>query len=160
MSGCQNKLPERYMVKDYPETRKDSTIVDDYFGTPVADPYRWLENDTSAETQLWVDAQRAICNDYLSHIPFRDAIKDRLTQIVNYERYGIPSKRFGRYMFSKNDGLQNQNVIYLQSALDAEPEVLLDPNKLSDDGTVAFGGGSLSNDGTHYAYTIQRSGSD
>ena len=155
-----NQQPERYSVKEYPETRKDTTVVDDYFGTQVADPYRWLENDTCAETSAWVEAQRAVTQDYLSHIPFRDAIKDRLTQIVNYERYSAPSKRFGRYMFSKNDGLQNQNVIYIQSALDAEAEVLLDPNKLSEDGTVAFGGGSLSNDGNYYAYTIQRSGSD
>ena len=158
--GCNQQPAERYSVKEYPQTRQDSSVVDDYFGTQVADPYRWLENDTSVETQQWVEAQRAVTQDYLSHIPFRGAIKDRLTQIVNYERYSAPSKRFGRYMFSKNDGLQNQNVIYIQSALDAEAEVLLDPNKLSEDGTVAFGGGSLSNDGKYYAYTIQRSGSD
>lgn len=159
LAACHQQ-PERYSVKSYPETLKDSTVVDDYFGTQVADPYRWLENDTSVETAAWVETQRAVTEDYLSHIPFRAAIKDRMTHLINYERYGAPSKRFGRYIFSKNDGLQNQSVIYIQSSLDSEPEVLLDPNKLSDDGTVSLGGISESNDGKYLAYTIQRSGSD
>ena len=96
--GCnqQPKQPERYSVKAYPETRKDTTVVDDYFGTKVADPYRWLENDTSAETAQWVKEQNEVTQDYLGHIPFRSAIKDRLTQIVNYERYSMPSKKHGR----------------------------------------------------------------
>jgi prolyl oligopeptidase len=160
--GCnqQPKQPERYSVKAYPETRKDTTVVDDYFGTKVADPYRWLENDTSAETADWVKAQTEVTNDYLSHIPFRNALKDRLTEFVNYERYSMPSKKHGRYIYSKNDGLQNQSVIYMQETLDGEPTVLLDPNKLSDDGTVSLGGISFSNDGKYMAYTIQRSGSD
>ena len=160
--GCnqQPKQPERYSVKAYPETRKDTTVVDDYFGTKVADPYRWLENDTSAETAKWVKEQNEVTQDYLSHIPFRSALKDRLTQLVNYERYSMPSKEHGRYIYSKNDGLQNQSVIYMQETLDGEPTVLLDPNKLSDDGTVSLGGISLSNDGKYMAYTIQRSGSD
>ncbi|MBR5910762.1 MAG: S9 family peptidase [Bacteroidales bacterium] len=162
LMGCnqQPKQPERYSVKAYPETRMDETVVDDYFGTKVADPYRWLENDTSAETAQWVKAQNEVTQDYLSHIPFRSAIKDRLTQIVNYERYSMPSKKHGRYIYSKNDGLQNQSVIYMQETLDGEPTVLLDPNKLSDDGTVSLGGISFSNDGKYMAYTIQRSGSD
>ena len=160
--GCnqQPQPTERYSVKAYPETRMDETVVDDYFGTKVADPYRWLENDTSAETAKWVKAQNEVTQDYLSHIPFRNAIKDRLTQIVNYERYSMPSKKHGRYIYSKNDGLQNQSVIYMQETLDGEPTVLLDPNKLSDDGTVSLGGISFSNDGKYMAYTIQRSGSD
>ena len=160
--GCnqQPKQPERYSVKAYPETRMDETVVDDYFGTKVADPYRWLENDTSAETAKWVKEQNEVTQDYLSHIPFRNAIKDRLTQIVNYERYSMPSKKHGRYIYSKNDGLQNQSVIYMQETLDGEPTVLLDPNKLSDDGTVSLGGISFSNDVKYMAYTIQRSGSD
>ena len=128
--------------------------------TKVADPYRWLENDTSAETAKWVKEQNEVTQDYLSHIPFRNAIKDRLTQIVNYERYSMPSKKHGRYIYSKNNGLQNQSVIYMQETLDGEPTVLLDPNKLSDDGTVSLGGISFSNDGKYMAYTIQRSGSD
>ena len=156
----QPQQPERYSVKAYPETRKDTTVVDDYFGTKVADPYRWLENDTSAETAKWVKEQNEVTQDYLSHIPFRSALKDRLTQLVNYERYSMPSKEHGRYIYSKNDGLQNQSVIYMQETLDGEPTVLLDPNKLSDDGTVSLGGISLSNDGKYMAYTIQRSGSD
>ena len=160
--GCnqQPQQPERYSVKAYPETRKDTTVVDDYFGTKVADPYRWLENDTSVETAKWVKEQNEVTQDYLSHIPFRSALKDRLTQLVDYERYGMPSKKHGRYIYSKNDGLQNQSVIYMQETLDGEPTVLLDPNKLSDDGTVSLGGISFSNDGKYMAYTIQRSGSD
>ncbi len=157
--GC-NQQPQRYSVKAYPETRKDTTVVDDYFGTKVADPYRWLENDTSAETAKWVKEQNEVTQDYLSHIPFRSALKDRLTQLVDYERYGMPSKKHGRYIYSKNDGLQNQNVIYMQETLDGVPTVLLDPNALSDDGTVSLGGISFSKDGKYMAYTIQRSGSD
>ena len=162
LMGCNPKPQpaERYAVKSYPETRMDDTVVDDYFGTKVADPYRWLENDTSAETAKWVKEQNEVTQDYLSHIPFRSALKDRLTQLVNYERFGMPSKKHGRYIYSKNDGLQNQSVIYMQETLDGEPTVLLDPNKLSDDGTVSLGGISFSNDGKYMAYTIQRSGSD
>lgn len=156
--GCNQ--PAKYSVKEYPETRKDTTIVDEYFGTKVADPYRWLENDTTAETAQWVDAQRAVTEKYLSQIPYREALKQRMTDLVNYERYSLPSKRFGRYIFSKNDGLQNQNVIYIQNSLNEEPSVLLDPNTLSDDGTVALSGTFQSNDGKYLAYSIQRSGSD
>ena len=149
----------RYKIKEYPMTERDETVVDDYFGTKVYDPYRWLENDTSAATTAWVEVQRALTDDYLSHIPLRAKLKERLTQIADYEKYGVPSKRFGKYFFSKNDGLQNQSVYYVQEP-DGVPEVLLDPNKLSDDGTVSLGGMSLSNDGKYLAYTIQRSGSD
>ncbi|MBR6846786.1 MAG: S9 family peptidase [Bacteroidales bacterium] len=159
LAACTEKPQPRYQVAEYPEAFRDETVVDNYFGTEVADPYRWLENDTSAETNAWVEAERKVTDDYLSHIPFRGAIKDRLTAVMNYERYSVPGKRFGRYVYSKNDGLQNQSVIYIQYP-DQEPEVLLDPNKLSEDGTVAFGGGSQSNDGKYYAYLIQRSGSD
>ena len=159
LAACTEKPQPRYQVTEYPEAFKDETVVDNYFGTEVADPYRWLENDTSAETNAWVEAERKVTDDYLSHIPFRGAIKDRLTTLMNYERYSAPHKRFGRYIYSKNDGLQNQSVLYIQYP-DKDPEVLLDPNKLSDDGTVAFGGGSQSNDGKYYAYLIQRSGSD
>ena len=158
-AACQETPEPRYQVKAYPETYKDTTVVDDYFGTKVADPYRWLENDTSEQTMAWVKAQQAVTDEYLSHIPFRAAIKDRLTNLMNYERYSVPGKRFGRYIYSKNDGLQNQSVIYIQYP-GKDPEVLLDPNKLSDDGTVSYGGGTQSNDGKYFAYTIQRSGSD
>lgn len=156
LSSCDS----RYKIKEYPKADRDETVVDDYFGTKVADPYRWLENDTSAETNAWVEAQRALTNEYLSHIPLRAKLKDRLTQIADYEKYGVPSKRFGKYFYSKNDGLQNQSVYYMQDANGGEPEVLLDPNKLSDDGTVSLGGMSMSHYGKYLAYTIQRSGSD
>ena len=155
LSSCDS----RYKIKEYPKAERDD-VVDVYFGTEVADPYRWLENDTSAETNAWVEAERALTNEYLSHIPLRAKLKDRLTQIADYEKYGIPWKRFGKYFYSKNDGLQNQSVYYMQDALDSDPVVLLDPNKLSDDGTVSLGGMSFSNDGKYMAYTIQRSGSD
>ncbi len=156
LSACDT----RYKINEYPKTDRDETVVDVYFGTEVADPYRWLENDTSAATMAWVEAERALTDEYLSHIPLRAKLKDRLTQIADYEKYGVPSKRFGKYFYSKNDGLQNQSVYYMQDADGGEPEVLLDPNKLSDDGTVSLGGMSLSHDGKYLAYTIQRSGSD
>lgn len=156
LSACDT----RYKIKEYPKTDRDETVVDVYFGTKVADLYRWLENDTSAATMAWVEAERALTDEYLSHIPLRAKLKDRLTQIADYEKYGVPSKRFGKYFYSKNDGLQNQSVYYMQDADGGEPEVLLDPNKLSDDGTVSLGGMSLSHDGKYLAYTIQRSGSD
>lgn len=158
MFGCGQQTT-KYSVAEYPETRKDA-VVDEYFGTKVADPYRWLENDTTAETSQWVDVQRAVTEDYLSHIPYREDLKNRMTELINYERYSLPSKRFNRYIFSKNDGLQNQSVIYIQNSLDEEPSVLLDPNALSDDGTVALSGTYQSNDGKYLAYSIQRSGSD
>lgn len=156
LSSCEN----RYQIKEYPEAYRDETVVDDYFGTKVTDPYRWLENDTSAATNAWVEKQRSLTDEYLSHIPFRDEIKNRMTQLADYERYGVPSKRFGKYFYSKNDGLQNQSVLYVQDVEGGEPTVLLDPNKLSDDGTVSLGGTSLSGDGKYLAYTVNRSGSD
>ena len=140
-------------VKEYPETRKDATVVDEYFGTKVADPYRWLENDTTAETAQWVDAQRAVTEDYLSQIPFREALKQRMTELVNYERFSLPSKRFNRYIFSKNDGLQNQNVIYIQNSLEEEPSVLLDPNTLSDDDHNMPRASLSARDSHHLGYT-------
>ncbi|MGN0032876.1 MAG: prolyl oligopeptidase family protein [Candidatus Limimorpha sp.] len=156
LSSCDT----RYSVKEYPVAHRDENVVDEYFGTKVSDPYRWLENDTSAATLAWVEAQREVTSDYLSHIPFRDEIKERITELSNYEKYGMPSKKFGKYFYSKNDGLQNQSVFYMQDVDGGEPEVLLDPNKLSDDGTVSLTGMSLSNDGKYLAYLIQRSGSD
>lgn len=143
----------------YPTTAKVDT-VDVYFGTEVPDPYRWLENDTSAATAAWVEAQNKVTNDYLSKIPFRGDLLKRMTELTNYEKIGTPFKKHGKYYFYKNDGLQNQSVLYVQDSLDGEPRVFLDPNKLSDDGTVALTGISFSNDGKYTAYTISRSGSD
>lgn len=154
ISACSSKT-----TLSYPEAIKDNT-VDTYFGTEVADPYRWLENDTSQTTSAWVKAENDITNAYLAKIPFRNKLKERLTQLTNYEKIGTPFKKNGKYYFYKNDGLQNQNVLYVKETLDGEAKVLLDPNKLSDDGTVALNGISFSKDGKYMAYAISRSGSD
>lgn len=143
----------------YPESKKVDTI-DVYFGTKVADPYRWLEDDRSDETALWVEAQNKVTNAYLEEIPFRKALLDRLTEVSNYEKVSAPFKKHGKYYFYKNDGLQNQSVLYVQDSLEGDARVFLDPNKLSEDGTVALNGLSFSKDGKHVAYTISRSGSD
>ena len=143
----------------YPKTAKDGT-VDEYFGTKVADPYRWLENDTSAQTAAWVEAENRVTNAYLAKIPFRGKLLKRLTELSNYERISAPRKRHGRWYFYKNDGLQNQSVMYVMDQLGGEPRVFLDPNKLSTDGTVALKGVYFSNNGKYAAYTISRSGSD
>ena len=145
---------------EYPETMRDTTVVDDYFGTRVADPYRWLENDTSAATEAWVEAENAVTDAYLAKIPFRQTLKERMSQLFNYEKMGIPFKRNGKYYSFRNTGLQNQSVLYVQDSLMGEPRLVLDPNKLSDDGTVALGGISFSPDGKYMAYAISRSGSD
>ncbi len=143
----------------YPETRVVD-VTDVYHGQTVKDPYRWLEDDNAPETEAWVQAQNKVTFGYLTAIPEREAIEQRLTELWNYERFGIPMKRGGRYFYSRNDGLQNQNVIYTLDALDAEPRVLLDPNKLSDDGTVALSGFSISDDGRYFAYGVADGGSD
>jgi prolyl oligopeptidase len=139
--------------------RRDD-IVDDYHGTEVADPYRWLEDPDSPETRAWIEEQNAKSFAYLDGIPSRLAIKDRMTRLWNYERYSLPWKDGGRYFIFRNDGLQNQNVLYTMSALDAEPRVLLDPNLLSADGTVALSSVAVSEDGRLLAYSISRAGSD
>ncbi|MGN1246618.1 MAG: prolyl oligopeptidase family protein [Muribaculaceae bacterium] len=144
----------------YPTTHADASVVDDYFGMQVADPYRWLEDDNSAETAEWVKAQNAVSSAYLQKIPFRNALKNRLTRLFTFERSGAPFKRNGKYYFYRNDGLQNQSVLYEQATLQSEPVVFLDPNKLSDDGTVALTKVSFSPDGRYYAYVVARSGSD
>ena len=143
----------------YPTTEKQD-VVDTYFDTEVADPYRWLENDTTQAVAKWVKEQNEVTEEYLSKIPFRNKLKQRLTDIVNYEKIGIPFKKHGKYYFYKNDGLQNQNVLYVKETIDGEASVLLDPNMLSDNGTVALSGISFSNDGKYLAYIISRSGSD
>ena len=146
---------------EYPAAPTDATVTDDYFGTVVADPYRPLENDTAPATLEWVKAENAVTEAYLSKIPFRKGIKERLTQLNNYKKTGLPSKhKDGKYYFYENDGLQNQSVLYRSDSLNGTPEVFLDPNKLSDDGTVALSGISFSNNGKYAAYIISRSGSD
>nr|WP_314543088.1 prolyl oligopeptidase family serine peptidase [uncultured Massilia sp.] len=143
----------------YPAAKKvDQT--DDYFGTRVADPYRWLEDANSAETKAWVDAENKVTQAYLAQIPQRAAIRERLTQLWNYERYTVPYKEGGRYFYSRNDGLQNQNVLYTMKSLGDTPRVLLDPNTLAADGTVALAGTAVSPDGRLLAYSTAASGSD
>lgn len=143
----------------YPKAEKTG-VKDTYFGITVADPYRWLENDTSAQTAAWVAAENAITNAYLAKIPFRQKLQKRLTELSNYEKIGAPRKRHGKWYFYKNDGLQNQYVMYVMDELGGTPHVFLDPNTLSDDGTVALGGVYFSHNGRWAAYSISRSGSD
>ena len=150
---------ESIIRKPYPQTLRVD-VVDDYFGTKVADPYRWLEDDHSSETAAWVKAQNEVTEDYLSQIPFRNQIRARLTELWNFPRYSTPAKRGDYYYFFRNDGLQNQSVLYRFKNLDAEPETFLDPNTLSSDGTVALRGVFFSNDNRYMAYSISRSGSD
>ena len=145
---------------NYPQAPSDDT-TDNYFGHEVADPYRPLENDTAAATLAWVEAENELTQDYLSQIPFRNDIRERLRQLNDYPKTGMPSKENdGKYYFYKNDGLQNQSVLYRSDTPDGEAEVFLDPNKLSDDGTVALTGVFQSHDGKYTAYTVSRSGSD
>ncbi|MBS0630923.1 MAG: S9 family peptidase [Verrucomicrobia bacterium] len=134
--------------------------VDDYHGTKVADPYRWMESIDSPETKAWVAAERALTNAELAKIPERAAIRARLTQLWNFSRFSLPSKRGGHYFFSKNDGLQNQSVLYVQDSLAATPRVLIDPNTLSTDGTVALGTTAASSDGKYLGYALKGAGSD
>lgn len=145
----------------YPVAPVDASVVDEYFGVKVADPYRPLENDTAAVTAAWVEAERKVTEDYLSRIPFRNRLREQISQFNNYAKQGTPWRwNDGKYYFFRNDGLKNQSVLYRLDTLDAEPVMLLDPNALSDDGTVALTGLTMSPDGKWIAYTISRSGSD
>ncbi|MCX2839529.1 prolyl oligopeptidase family serine peptidase [Salinimicrobium sp. MT39] len=144
---------------EYPTTRKGNT-VDTYFGNEVKDPYRWLEDDRSAETEAWVKAQNEVTFEYLNQIPFREELKQRLTELWNYEKLSAPSEEGGWIYFSKNNGLQNQSVIYRKKSENATPEVFLDPNKFSEDGTTSLSGMSFSEDGKTLAYSISEGGSD
>jgi len=139
--------------------RKDD-IVDDLNGIVVADPYRWMEDLDSPDVKAWVDAENTVTFDYLEKIPARSSINSELLHIFNYERYGLPSVYAGRYFYSRNDGLQNQSVLYTLEALDSEPRMLLDPNALSDDGTIALAGYRISDDGNYLAFGLSKSGSD
>ncbi len=150
-SACAPKIPQ---------TRKDGT-VDTYFGVEVADPYRWLEDDTSAETAAWVKAQNKVTEHYLKGIRCRAGILARLKEVADYEKVGVPFReKNGKWYFYRNDGLQNQSVLYEMDTPDGEQRVFLDPNKLSDDGTVALKGTYFNKDGSLMAYGISRSGSD
>lgn len=143
----------------YPETKKVD-VVDNYFGTQVPDPYRWLENDKSPEVAEWVKAENEVTFNYLNKIPFRNKIKQQLTDIWNYNSMGTPFKKGGRYYFFKKDGLQNQSVLYMMETLQSEPKIILDPNTFSQDGTIALSTISPSPNGKYLAYAINDGGSD
>ncbi len=144
---------------DYPKAKRVDQ-VDDYHGTKVADPYRWLEDTDSPDTLAWVQAENKLTFGYLDQIPYRKAIHDRLTKLWNYERFGVPEQRGGRYFYQHNNGLQNQSVLLVAESPNAEPRILLDPNTLSTDGTVALSGEAISDDGRLLAYGTAASGSD
>ena len=162
LSGCMSNesQPKADAARlNYPNTAT-VTQVDDYHGTKVADPYRWLEDDHAPATKAWVEGQNKVTFGYLEQIPQREKIKERLTELWNYERYGLPFKEGGRYFYTKNDGLQNQSVLYTMPSLAEAPKVLLDPNKLSSDGTIALAGYSVTDDGALMAYGTSTAGSD
>ncbi|MCH5688066.1 hypothetical protein LWM68_29670 [Niabella sp. W65] len=143
----------------YPVTKK-KTVTDDYFGTKVEDPYRWLEDDNAEATKKWVVEQNKVTSAYLSKIPFRDKIEARLEKLWNYPKSGAPFKKGEWYYYYKNSGLQNQSVLYRTKDLKAEPEVFLDPNTLSKEGIVALNGLSFSKSGKLLAYSLSKAGSD
>lgn len=145
----------------YPQT-KTVEQIDDFHGTKVEDPYRWLEDDvrTSKDVADWVEAQNKLTIDFLKSIPQRETIQKRMTELWNYEKIGAPFLRGGRYYFSRNDGLQNQNVLFRRDTLESEAQVLLDPNSWSKDGTIALSGSAFSDDGRFVAYGVQDAGSD
>lgn len=158
-TGCSQGpgYSERPLV--YPET-KTVDVVEDYHGTKVADPYRWMEDLDSPEVKTWVDAQNELTFGYLEEIPQRGKINRRLTKLWDYEKFGMPVKRGDRYFFSHNQGLQNQYVFYVTDSLEGEPRVLLNPNELSEDGTIALSGASVTDDGKLLAYGLSEAGSD
>ncbi|HEY8659567.1 MAG TPA: prolyl oligopeptidase family serine peptidase [Hanamia sp.] len=143
----------------YPDTKKVDQ-KNDYFGTIVKDPYRWLEDDNSAETKEWVEEENAVTQNYLSKIPFREKVKERLEEMWNYAKYSSPFKEGNYYYYYKNDGLQNQSVLYRQKGLDAKPEVFIDPNIMSKDGTAAIGTPAFSKNKKYAVYLEAQAGSD
>lgn len=151
--------PEKPMSWTYPTARRGDT-VDTYHGKKIADPYRWLEEPDSAETRAWLTAENQLTESFLAQVPQRAALRKRLESLWNYERYGLPHKKGERYFYTRNDGLQNQSVLYVADSLDAEPRVLLDPNKLSADGTVSLTSWRPSEDGKLLAYGLASAGSD
>ena len=143
----------------YPESPRIDH-VDLLHGVEVPDPYRWLEELDSEQTQAWVAAQNELTFGYLGQIPARERIRQRISELWNFEKWSVPVKRGGRYFYTRNDGLQNQGVLYWQTSLDDEPRLLLDPNALSEDGTMALTGFSVSEDGRLLAYGLSGAGSD
>ena len=150
---------ERSLELRYPVARKIEQ-TDDYFGTAVSDPFRWMEEVDSAELKTWIDAENELTQEYLAKVPVREKMQRRLMELINFERYTAPERRGTRYFYSHNSGLQNQNVLYWQEGLEGEPKVLLDPNMFSEDGTVAISSISITDDGMLAAYSIADAGSD
>ena len=145
---------------DYAESRQDSSVIDDYHGTEISDPFRWLEDDNSEETMDWVKRQNDVTFGYLDKIPFREELKQRLEKIWDYEKYSSPFKEGDKYYYFKNDGLQNQSVLYVTDDINSDGEVFLDPNTFSDDGTVALSGLSFNKEGSYLTYMVSEGGSD
>ena len=143
----------------YPETRKVEH-TDTYHGVKVADPYRWLEDDNSADTKDWVVRQNAVTNKFLESLPQRAGVRKLYTDLYNFEKFGIPFVEGGRYFYTRNDGLQQQSVLYMADKIGDAPKVAIDPNTLSKDGTVALTGTVVSRDGKYLAYGIASGGSD
>jgi prolyl oligopeptidase len=144
---------------DYPEAPRGD-VVDVWHGVEVPDPYRWLEDVDSERTRAWIEAENELTDGWLAEIPERAALRERLTELWNYERFGVPHREGERVFYTRNDGLQNQSVLYVVDTAGASPRVLLDPNGLSSDGTVALSGTSVSDDGNLLAYGLAEAGSD
>ncbi len=156
LASCtSNEKPEM----TYPDTRKED-VKDDYFGTSVEDPYRWLEIDTASEVEAWVDAQNEVTQGFLSSIDYRSAIADRYTELFNYVKRSAPSKVGNKYFFYKNDGLQNQSVIYVKDGQDGEPSVFIDPNEVDKNGTTSINLSGASKDERYLAVSTNVAGSD
>jgi prolyl oligopeptidase len=155
--ACQDPGPPP--PAEYPEAQRGAHI-DEYFGTSVADPYRWMEDVESPDVAQWVEAQNAIAAPFLGAIPRHGKIKERLTELWDYERTGVPFKEGGLYFFTRNDGLQDQDVVYVAESLEAEPRVLLDPNTFSEDATISLAGMSVSPDGRYVAFSTSDGGTD
>ena len=155
----EESIPMKKIEVSYPDVLRDSSVVEDYHGTQVADPYRWLEDDNSEETKEWVGAQNKSTFGYLEQIPYRQKVVDRLTVLWDYEKYGSPFKRAGKYYYFKNDGLQNQSVLYEMNT-DGADEVILDPNSFSEDGTSSLAGMAFSKNGKYLGYLVSEGGSD
>ncbi len=161
--SCQKDMTKVTNIKpalEYPKTFKDSLAIDDYHGVKIEDPYRWLEVDTATEVKNWVTEQNKVTFDYLKNIPYRDKIKNRYEELFNYVKLSSPYKQGPYYFFSKNSGLQNQSVIYYQKGIDGDPEVFLDPNTYSEEGTTSIGLLGFSPDNRYVAFSVSEAGSD
>ena len=158
-AACTSSGPEA--PGSYPAAPVDSTVVDDYFGHAVADPYRPLEDDTAAVTLEWVKAENAVTEAYINAIPFRDRLRERMARVADYRKTGLPwREKNGKFYYFSNDGLQNQSVLYETDSVGVPGRVILDPNQLSDNGTVALAGIFFDPTQRYLAYTVNRNGSD